>query len=136
MHVTAEGTGVTPGVMHLLPQWQQTVPSRHAQRSITLDTPSLTRAKNFQHKWEQQRATVVKALKEMDKIDQQFQTLILETAVDNQDRLKRNDIELAWLWHHLLNTCRDDEGNTGIHNEAVLKAVGMTADEIREKVFR
>lgn len=136
MHVTAEGTGVTPGVMHLLPQWQQTVPSRHTKRSITLDTPSLTRAKNFQHKWEQQRATVVKALKEMDTANQQFQQLILEAAQDNRELLKANDIGVAWLWHHLISTCRTDEGDTGIHNEAVLKAVGMTADEIREKVFR
>lgn len=79
---------------------------------------------------------MTKAQRELVKAEERFKQLVLEAAVDNRDRLKRNDIEVAWLWHHLLNTCCDDNGHTGIHSETVLKAVGMTADEIREKVFR
>ena len=97
-----------------------------------MDTPSMTRAKNFQHKWQQAQDAVTKAQRELVKAEERFKQLVLEAAVDNRDLLKRNDIEMAWLWHHLINSC----GDGGIGSEEMLKAVGMTADEIREAVFR
>jgi hypothetical protein len=97
-----------------------------------LDTPSMTRAKNFQHKWKQTQDAVTKAQRELVKAEERFKQLVLEAAVDNRDLLRRNDVEMAWLWHHLINSC----GDGGIGNEEMLKAVGMTADEIRESVFR
>ena len=97
-----------------------------------MDTPSMTRAKNFQHKWKQAQDAVAKAQRELVKAEERFKELVLEAAVDNRDRLKRNDVEMAWLWHHLINSC----GDGGIGNEEMLKAVGMTADEIRELIFR
>lgn len=75
---------------------------------------------------------MTKAQRELAKAEERFKQLVLEAAVDNRDLLKRNDIEMAWLWHHLINSC----GDGGIRNEEMLKAVGMTADEIREAVFR
>ena len=96
----------------------------------------MTRAKNFQHKWKQAQDAVTKAQRELVKAEERFKQLVLEAAVDNRDLLRRNDVEMAWLWHHLLNTCCDENGRTGIHSETVPKAVGMTADEIRELIFR